>query len=191
MTLKPILAFSQAILNAAVTPGDIVVDCTMGNGHDTLFLANLVGTQGQVFAFDIQEDALRHTEQRLTRERITQVTLIHANHANLLDHIPPDAHHKIRAAVFNLGYLPGSDKRICTTAHTTIAALDALLSVMPRGSVISAVVYSGHEQGESEAAALLTHCRNIPRETANVIVYQILNNPNRPPFVIALEVQKN
>ena len=40
-------------------PGDVAVDFTMGNGHDTEFLSKTVGPEGFVYAFDIQEQALR------------------------------------------------------------------------------------------------------------------------------------
>ncbi len=39
------------------------MDATMGNGHDTLFLAKLAK---QVYAFDIQEQALEKTQERLS-----------------------------------------------------------------------------------------------------------------------------
>ncbi len=48
-------------------PGDFVIDATMGNGHDTAFLAELVGPSGEVFAFDIQKEALINTEQKVNR----------------------------------------------------------------------------------------------------------------------------
>lgn len=38
----------------ALRPGDTAVDATMGNGHDTLFLAQAVGPTGHVIGFDIQ-----------------------------------------------------------------------------------------------------------------------------------------
>lgn len=38
--------------------GDTVIDATAGNGHDTVFLAQLVGRQGRVWAFDVQSSAL-------------------------------------------------------------------------------------------------------------------------------------
>lgn len=44
------------------------VDATCGNGHDTVELARLVGPAGQVFAFDIQADAL-HSAQQLLDEQ--------------------------------------------------------------------------------------------------------------------------
>ena len=42
--------------------GDYVVDATIGNGYDTLFLAKLVKESGHVFGFDIQEQALINTK---------------------------------------------------------------------------------------------------------------------------------
>ena len=53
---------AHAFLAEVVTKEDIVVDATMGNGHDTLFLAKLAK---QVYAFDIQEQAVEKTRQRL------------------------------------------------------------------------------------------------------------------------------
>ena len=43
-------------LAQVITKDDVVVDATMGNGHDTLFLAKLAK---QVYAFDIQETSSR------------------------------------------------------------------------------------------------------------------------------------
>ena len=48
-------------LAEVVTKEDIVVDATMGNGH-ARFLAKLAK---QVYAFDIQEQALEKTQERL------------------------------------------------------------------------------------------------------------------------------
>ena len=42
---------SHDVLKEAVQKGDTVIDATMGNGHDTLFLCELVGEEGQVIAF--------------------------------------------------------------------------------------------------------------------------------------------
>ena len=46
-------------------PGETVVDATAGNGNDTQFLAELVGENGHVLAFDIQQAALDSTAERL------------------------------------------------------------------------------------------------------------------------------
>jgi len=188
MTLKSILAFAHTLLESVVVPGDIVIDCTMGNGHDTLFLAKLVGKEGRVFAFDIQEDALKQTQKLLdAHQAIEQVSLIHASHAELAAHIPAELHQTVRAGVFNLGYLPGGDKDICTAPETSILALEGLLSILAPGGLIVMVVYPGHDAGQLEATAVLDYCSNLPRDLVHVVSYRILNNPNRPPFVIALE----
>ncbi len=46
--LRP-LQMAHAFLEEVVTDEDIVVDATMGNGHDTLFLARLAK---KVYAFE-------------------------------------------------------------------------------------------------------------------------------------------
>ena len=55
-------------ISRVVFPGDAVVDATAGNGHDTVFLARLAGPSGQVHAFDVQEEAIRATRERLEKE---------------------------------------------------------------------------------------------------------------------------
>ena len=188
MTLQSILDFAHSLLKSAANTGDIVLDCTMGNGHDTLFLANLVGAEGRVFAFDIQQDALAQTQKLLEEHHAAkQVTLVHGSHAELAAHIPADLHGRVQAAVFNLGYLPGGDKNICTAPETTIQALETLLPILAPGGLIVVVVYPGHSAGEVEAAHVLEYCSGLPRELMHVVAYRILNNPNQPPFVIALE----
>ena len=78
------LAFSHQLLKEVIQPGEIAVDATMGNGHDTLFLAQLVGRSGQVYACDLQEQALANTRQRLTEANLLpRVTLLHCGHEEL------------------------------------------------------------------------------------------------------------
>ena len=188
MTLKPILTFAHALLEEALLPEDIAVDCTMGNGHDTLFLARLVGESGHVFAFDIQQAALENTQKLLALHGMAgRVTTIKASHANLADYIPPETRQRIKAAVFNLGYLPGGDKSICTSPHSTIQAIETLTEILPSRGIIVLVVYPGHEEGETEAEQVLDYCKQLPQGAVNVVEYRILNNPNKTPFVIAIE----
>ena len=51
--LKRSLHYSHELLKEVVQSGDTVIDATMGNGNDTLFLAQLVGEHGHVHAFEI------------------------------------------------------------------------------------------------------------------------------------------
>ncbi|MBC7032591.1 SAM-dependent methyltransferase, partial [Salmonella enterica subsp. enterica serovar Enteritidis] len=52
-------------MNQVVNPGDHVIDATVGNGHDTVYLAKLVGTTGHVDGFDIQSAAIEATTTAL------------------------------------------------------------------------------------------------------------------------------
>ena len=68
--------------------GDVAVDFTMGNGHDTEFLSKTVGENGHVYAFDIQEMALESTEKHLKKSGCpNNYTLILDSHHNVKNHV--------------------------------------------------------------------------------------------------------
>ncbi len=52
-------AVAQTYWQSVVRAGDCVVDATAGNGHDSLFLARLVGPAGLLYSFDVQARLLR------------------------------------------------------------------------------------------------------------------------------------
>ena len=58
--------WAHELVRSRVHAGAWVVDATAGNGHDTLLLANLAGSAGRVFAFDVQTAALEATRARLS-----------------------------------------------------------------------------------------------------------------------------
>ena len=188
MKMERILPFAKSLLDRAVKPGDTVVDATVGNGHDSVFLAGLVGQTGKVFGFDIQEEAIAATKERLTEYGLSKwVTLFHAGHEQLSDKIPTNDHGKIKGAIFNLGYLPGSDKTIVTRAETTIAAIKQLLEMMAQEGIIVLVIYYGHEEGAVERDLLLQYCQQLDQKKAHVLQYQFINQQNNPPFIVAIE----
>lgn len=188
MKMDRILTFAKVLLEKAVKPGDIAVDATIGNGHDTLFLAELVGENGKVYGFDVQEQALQATKDRLSQSGLLQqATLFHKGHENLLNSIPAKHHGMVTGAVFNLGYLPGSDKSIVTAPETTAAAIEQLLSIMAPEGIIVVVIYHGHEGGSRERDVLLQYCRQLDQKSAHVLQYQFINQQNNPSFIIAIE----
>lgn len=188
MKLIPILPFARSILEKAVTPGDSVVDATLGNGHDTVFLAKLVGPNGHVYGFDIQEAAILNSKERLEEQKLfDQVTLCHDGHENLKEYIPSFHHGKVTGAIFNLGYLPGGDKSIVTKAQTTISAIEQLLSIMAVEGIIVLVIYHGHPEGEVERDLLIDYVQTLDQKKAHVLQYGFINQTNHPPFIIAIE----
>ncbi|MDQ0196927.1 class I SAM-dependent methyltransferase [Neobacillus ginsengisoli] len=188
MKLERILPFAKKILEKAVRRGDIVVDATLGNGHDTLFLAELVGANGLVFGFDIQEEAITASTERLIQKGLLErVTLFHEGHEKLLENIPSIHHGNVTGAIFNLGYLPGSDKAIVTRPETTISAVEQLLEIMAPEGIIVIVIYHGHDEGAIERDILLDYCQQIDQKAAHVLQYQFINQQKNPPFIVAIE----
>ncbi len=127
----------------------------MGNGYDTLFLAEMVGYHGKVYAFDIQSSALENTRRRLFSHGMDkQVELVLGGHENLLAFVPAHLNNRIKAVMFNLGYRPKSDKQIKTSVTTTLAALEAAVKVLAVSGRITIVAYTGHSGGLEEAVAV-------------------------------------
>ncbi|MDA1477700.1 tRNA (mnm(5)s(2)U34)-methyltransferase [Bacillus changyiensis] len=187
MKLKKILPYAKDLLKLAAGEGDIVIDATMGNGHDTYFLAELVGESGHVYAFDIQQSALSHTAERLGNEYLKRVTLFQKSHDQLISTLPTHISGKVAAAVFNLGYLPGGDKSLTTKSASTISSIKQLLNILRPEGLIVLVVYHGHPEGKREKDDLLEFCCSLDQDTARVLLFQYVNQRNDPPFIIAIE----
>ena len=187
--LPTALHYSRQLLKEVLQTGDIAVDATMGNGHDTLLLAELVGTTGLVYAFDVQITAVENTKKRLYETPWEQaVQLIYDGHENLPYYIPLET--PIKAAIFNLGYLPKSDKTVITLPETTKKALDELLlRLVPKGRIVI-VAYYGHEGGERELQTVRQYCEALPQENYNVLNYQFINQKNQPPILFCIEKKK-
>ncbi|QIK37153.1 methyltransferase domain-containing protein [Caldichromatium japonicum] len=137
-------------------PGDWALDATAGNGRDTLFLARQVGPSGHVWAFDVQSEALKVTEQRLRGAGCAEtVSLIQASHDRMLEYLPAATLGQIKAIQFNLGYRPGGDKRLITRPQTTLPALTAACRLLHPEGLLSLLVYRGHPGGMEEYQAIL------------------------------------
>lgn len=172
----------QGILENLVQEGDCVIDGTVGNGHDTLFLAKLVGHTGSIHGFDIQAEAIAATQKRLEDAGIMgdHIQLYHCSHDQIGEKVPG----KIKAAVFNLGFLPGGDKSIITMTDSTLPAIaQACEKCLPNG-VISIMCYPGHAGGDKEALGVETFLSRLPHARWRVAKYQILNTSSPAPFQI-------
>ncbi len=123
------------ILRNALSPGDTAVDATMGNGHDTLFLCQLVGETGRVYAFDVQTQAVENTKKRLEEAGVlSRAALFRLGH----EHMAEKVTESISAAVFNLGWLPGGDHSVTTHWETTKKAVESALALLkPMGVLVS------------------------------------------------------
>lgn len=177
------------LLRSHLSAGDWALDATAGNGHDTLFLARQVGPGGRVFAFDIQRQAVEATRALLESNHISgeAFQLHQACHSSFTQHLPPDAAGRLKAILFNLGYLPGGDKSIITTTATTESAVTTALSLLHPGGLLLIVAYPGHEGGNTEAALLRNLAQSLPMADFHAAEYHTLNAGSPAPFVLILQ----
>lgn len=176
------LGIARALVAGWVHAGDTVVDATVGNGHDTLYLAKLVGPTGRVVGFDVQAAAILATRQRL--EAAGQTAELHEeSHAALPDHVGPG----LAAAMFNLGYLPGANKAVTTRREETLPALAAALALLRPGGGITVVCYPGHAGGDAEADAVNAWAAGLaPKEYCAVRCHGLNAAPGTAAILIAV-----
>lgn len=93
----------------------------------------------------------------------------------------------IKAAIFNLGYLPKTDKSVVTKADTTLTALDALTNQLVVGGRIAIVIYYGHEGGMEEKDAVIKLTSSLPQKDWEVTSYAPLNQIHTPPILVLIE----
>ena len=161
---------AHALVKQALAPGDLAMDATCGNGHDTIHLARCVGADGTVVAIDVQEDALAETRNRLESAGLSdgRVRLVHDCHTALGAHVAPGA---AAVVMFNLGYLPGGDHALTTSAETTTGALDAAARALRPGGLLVVTCYPGHPGGGREAAAVAAWLEGAATRGARVSHY--------------------
>ena len=173
---------AQVIVRAHLKDGDVAVDATLGNGYDTVFLTQCVGETGHVYGFDIQVQALESTRLRLLeREMVNRATFFQASHVEMTSYVPC----RVRAIMFNLGYLPGSDKNIITQADSTLLALDQACRLLLEQGVMTVMAYPGHAGGEEEAVRVEQWLQQLkPLQYSSQIIFSQHHKVNAPRLFV-------
>jgi len=182
--LEKITLLAHTYIDMVIKEGDTVVDATAGNGHDTLYLAQKVGPQGTVYAFDIQENALVYTAGLLRENDLSnRVNLISESHTCISEHVKV----LLAAAVYNLGYLPGGDHDIVTTAHTTVESVKQVLTLLKPGGLITITLYPGHPEGSREKKKLIPFCESLSPAEYTALHMERLNRQTTPPELLVIQ----
>jgi predicted methyltransferase len=189
MGFPSVLTMAHRLAAERIRPGDAAIDATVGNGVDTAFLARAVGPKGAVYGFDIQQAALDAARARVASAAPeTRLELFLASHHRMAELLPAKLAGQVSAVMFNLGYLPGAEgaRSIVTRPETTLAALDASLTFLRPGGVLTVVVYTGHEGGREEGEAVDEWARSLPGDAGQAVLYRMIQRP-RAPYLIAVE----
>ena len=99
------------------------LDGTSGNGHDTLFSQRRLRGAGGGYGLLIVKNRpsiKRQTDCKHGFE--SAVKLVHASHSEIRNVVPKELHGCFSVFMFNLGYLPGSDRSVVTLPLTTAGA---------------------------------------------------------------------
>jgi len=184
-TTRNLLAKVHERVSQIVCAGDVVVDATIGNGYDTLFLAQCVGVGGRVVGFDVQAEALESTRKRLLDAEVepSRFQLHQKCHSQMGDVVDGE----VSAVIFNLGYLPGADKSLITRMKTTLAALRQAVSLLRPGGILSVMCYPGHSGGDIESVAVVQWMEEVEQSHAGgatVTCYQREAGDAESPFLM-------
>lgn len=176
------------------------VDCTCGRGNDTLFLARKCR---RVYSFDIQEEALVSAQQLMSANGISwrvwnhkqqsaqsgseeKVIFVKDNHAYLERYINVQP----ALVIFNLGYLPGGDKRITTVAENTVKAVKTAVDVIKVGGLVCVTIYPGHEEGRKEFEAIKSFAQDLEKNKFHCVMTDMLNQSSAAPQILWITKKK-
>ena len=171
--------WSDLLLHAEERP--FVIDATAGNGHDALVLAKALEAAGggRLTAVDVQQEAIDATRAKLSASgEWSSVDLEWhvGDHCSLLEGLDEAC---ATLVTFNLGYLPGGDKTITTTADSTLRALAAAERAVSPGGCISVTLYPGHEEGRREEEQVLAHAAALQQGGWSVLHSELLNQRSK------------
>lgn len=184
----PVLRFAHCLVKERLTLGDVAIDATLGNGYDTLMLAQQVGEQGVVLSFDVQQQAFDKSQALLEKHQaLAPVRFIHTSHVNLQEYWQQQSIARPKIIMFNLGYLPGADKQYTTQVQSSLLALEQSLQILPLQGLLLVTVYPGHPEGALEDMAIRQWARELPQQSYQVLRYGFINQVNKPPYLIAIE----
>lgn len=163
----------------------VCLDATCGNGHDSLNIIKRLDENGFLYCTDIQDLAIENTDKLLKEAGYKNYKPIKKSHDLFADEIEES----FRLVIFNLGYLPGSDKKIVTRAETTIKAIDSLIKKLDKDGVIIVVSYLGHPNSKEERESLDKYLKNLSQKDFLVEKRQFYNQVNNPPIVYLIGVR--
>ncbi len=176
------LSIAHRFIREHVKPGAFCIDATAGRGNDTALLCSLVGEQGRVIAFDIQQEAVKSTNELLQRLGYQAQVLLESH--TEMDRYAQEG--TVDCITFNFGWLPGGDHSIHTQTETSLRAIEKGLKLLRVGGIMSLCIYYGRDTGFAEKDAILEYLQQVDSKKYTVIVSAFHNRPNCPPIPVCI-----
>ena len=175
-----VLDLAHRWLREHVSAGDLCIDATCGRGNDTRLLCELTGESGKVIGFDIQQDAVDSTAALLAENGLS-AELHCESHAEMQKYAAAGT---VSCVVFNFGWLPRGSHEIFTRAESSIAALNAALTLLKLGGSLVLCIYYGGANGFSERDALNEYLAELDSRYYTVMQCSFPNRTGCPPYAV-------
>ena len=120
-------------------------------------------------------------EERLAANGLGNVKLIMKSFVSMGEFIPDGS---ASAVVFNLGYLPGGDHSITTTADETLQGLSCALKAIRPGGIVTVVLYDGHEAGAIEKKRVIKWAGELDPHRYHAAFVSLINQDKHPPEIL-------
>lgn len=182
--------WKEAINEQVAATGDrnttvVAVDCTAGNGHDTLYLAQLLANATNItpklYFIDINPAAIVRTQELLVnnKQNLFKCIGIAGSHETFPNDIQLDS---VDIMCYNLGYMPGNiddyedGNRMCTKSSSTVKSINNGLKLLKKGGLMTIIAYRGHEIGKEEKIEVSKTVRRLDptkwrvSQTKNILV---------------------
>lgn len=173
--------YLDLLLNYHTEPS-VIIDATLGNGNDSLKLAQLF-PRASIFSFDIQMDAIIRSKELFDLHQVENITTFLDSHENIDKHVVS----LIDLVVFNLGYLPRGDKSIHTNAKSTIRAIKNIMPSIKKKGSIFITAYPGSIKGNIEMIELNAFLEDVDQKSWNISKIEFINQVNQPPVLYNIQ----
>ncbi len=178
--MKKIVDVAYDLYKDYASTHDIVIDFTAGQGNDTVKLARLV-PHGHVYAFDIQQQALDITNEKLIQGNYQNVSLILDSHHHFDQYVQ-----NFQIGIFNFGYLPSGNHAITTILDTSKLAVEKALQYLNLNGILILVLYPGHKEGSLECNYMNEYIRILDQHFFNIFEFKMVGKSNCP-YIIGIE----
>ncbi len=168
---ESLTCLSHDIIQSYVKNKNVAVDCTLGWGKDAMFLETIFK---KVYAFEIQEEAIIDF-----KKRNSSVILFKESHEKI-DLIDDE----LDLVIYNLGYLPKSDKFITTKAESTLISIKNAMKKLCMWGIIIIITYPGHEEGKREKTEILKYVSTLNKSTWGVMHHEMVNREKSPSLIL-------
>ena len=158
-----------------LSPSDLVIDATCGNGYDSLKVLSLI-PDGFLYSLDIQQTACDNTHERL-KMRYSNYEIFCQSHTSFPRKIKKES---VKLIIYNLGYLPKGDKSLTTLKSSTLESLNNALDLLSPSGALSVMCYVGHNEGAEEEKEVVKWASELNKTQYLVTYHKLLNRQNAP-----------